>query len=68
MSGVEGLRQIVEELIGALHQQARELERLVERVEQVAGHLGNAPEFGVIGSELAALHVRVKKLAAPGSG
>jgi hypothetical protein len=67
MSVVEGLRQIVEELIGTLHQQTRELERLVERVEQVVGHLGIAPEFGAVGSELAALHVRVKKLVAPGS-
>jgi hypothetical protein len=37
----ESLRQIVEDLIAVLHLQARELEKLVERVEQVAGHLGH---------------------------
>ena len=61
----EELRQIVEDLIRAAHLQARELERLVERIEQLTGHLGYEPEFGVVAGELTELLVRAKRLARP---
>lgn len=57
----EELRPIVEGLIRVVHQQAKELERFAERVEQVAGRLGYAPEFGVIAAELSELLVRIRK-------
>jgi adenine deaminase len=69
MKDGEQLRQIVLDLIGVMHLQAKELETLVEHVEQVAGHLGYRPQFSVIASELSELHVRIKKLgglAGPG--
>jgi hypothetical protein len=48
-----------------LHRQAKELEKLVERVERVAGHLGDQHELSIIASELSELHVRAKKLEGP---
>jgi hypothetical protein len=59
----EQLRQIVEDTIEVMHLQAKELEKLVEHVEQVAGHLGYQHQFSVIASELSELHVRIKKLS-----
>jgi hypothetical protein len=64
MTDYEQLRQVVEDLIGVMHLQARELETLVERVEQVAGHLDYRHRLSVIASELSELHVRVKQLGA----
>lgn len=65
MSDIEPLRQIVEDLIRAQQLQAKELERLVGRIEQSVGHLGYTPEFGVVASEMSELLVRTKKLARP---
>jgi hypothetical protein len=63
MSKLEELRQVVEELTGAVHTQAKQLERLVERIEQSTGPLALAPEFAIVAAETAALLVRLKKLA-----
>jgi hypothetical protein len=56
------LRQVVNELIGVLHQQAKELELLVAHVEQVTRRLADDHQFGVVASELSELHHRMKKL------
>jgi hypothetical protein len=65
MSDCEQLRQIVEDLVDVLHLQARELESLVEHVEQVAGRLDYQHQFSLVASELSELHVRIKKLSPP---
>jgi hypothetical protein len=65
MTDHEPLREIVEDLIAALHVQAKELEKLVDHVERVAGHLGYRPQFSVIASELSELHLRIKKVSQP---
>ncbi len=59
------LRTIVEDLIQVSHLQAKELEKLVEHVQQVAGRLGDSHQFSVVASELSELLVRIKKLAPP---
>jgi chaperonin cofactor prefoldin len=58
------LAAVVEELIAVLQLQAQELEKLITRVEQVTTHLPEANELSTVRSELAALHVRVKKFRA----
>ena len=64
----EALRKIVESLIEAVHLQSKELEKLVEHLEQVARPLGYRPQFSVIASELSELHIRVKHLqSSPGA-
>lgn len=63
MNRSEALRQLLEDLIRVMQEQTRLLERTVERVEQVTGHLGVMAEYGVIASELAALAVRARQLA-----
>jgi hypothetical protein len=62
MADYEPLRKAVEDLIDVLHLQAKELEKLVERVEQVTGHLGYQHQLSVVASALSELHVRVVKL------
>lgn len=62
MVDVEQLAAVVEELVQVLQLQARELERLIAHVEQVTTRLPEANELSVVRSELAALHVRIKKL------
>ena len=62
MKDGEQLRQIVEDLIGIMHLQTKEVEALLGRVEQVAGHLGDKHQLSVVASELSELHVRVKSL------
>jgi hypothetical protein len=64
MVNIEQLAAVVEELIGVLQVQARDLERLIAHVEQVTTRLPQASELSVVRSELAALHVRIKKLRA----
>lgn len=64
MATQEPLRQIVEDLIDVMHMQTKELEKLVARIEQVAGHLEVRDQFSLVSSQLSALHVRVKKLGA----
>ncbi len=61
----ENLQKIVADLIGVMHMQAKELEKLVEHVQQVAGRLGYQHQFSVIASELSELHVRAQKLTPP---
>ncbi len=56
------LRAVVEDLIQVAHLQAKELEKLVDHVQQVAGRLGYSHQFSVVASELSELLVRVKKL------
>ncbi len=62
MSEYGELRAIVEELTRIAHYQARELEKLVDHVQQVAGRLGYQHQFSVAASELSELLVRIKKL------
>jgi len=63
MADCEQLRQIVEDLVEVMHLQAKELEKLVEHLEQVVGHLSYQHQLSVVASELSELHIRVKKLA-----
>jgi hypothetical protein len=64
MSDFEQLGRIVEELISVMQLQAKELEKLVEHVQQVAGHIGYRHQLSAIASELSELHYRIKKLTA----
>jgi hypothetical protein len=64
MADCEPLRKVVEDLIEVMRLQTKELEKLVERVEQIAGHLAYQPQFSVVSSELSELRVRVQKLSA----
>ena len=66
MSQVEPLRKVLEDLIDVMHLQAKELEKLVTHVEQVASRLTYEPQLSVVASELSELRHRVKKLAEPG--
>jgi hypothetical protein len=69
MTDFEQLRAAVEELVAVLLLQAKELERLVGRIEQSVGHLGGTDQFPVVASELSELHRRVKEMASsPGAG
>jgi hypothetical protein len=45
-----------------MHLQTKQLEQLVQRVEQVAGHLGFESRLSVIASELSEIHRRVQRL------
>jgi hypothetical protein len=65
MSKSEQLRAIVEELIDVVHDQTRELEKLIGYVERLTGHLGYENQFSVISSRLSDLHLRAKKLKSP---
>ena len=62
MADYEQLRKVVEDLVEAMHLQTKQLEILVERVEQVAGHLGFENRLSVIASELSEIHRRVQGL------
>jgi hypothetical protein len=55
------LAAVVDELIEVLHREARELERLAERVRQVT-HAPEESELSVIRSSLSNLHRRIKTL------
>jgi hypothetical protein len=63
MTDQGSLLKVVEDLIEIAHLQAKELEKLVDHVEQATGHLSYQPKFSLIASELSELHVRVKKLS-----
>jgi hypothetical protein len=65
MEHPENMQTIIGDLIGVMHMQAKELEKLVEHVQQVAGRLGYQHQFSVIASELSELHVRALKLTPP---
>ena len=58
----EELRVVVEGLIRVMHEQSRELETLVDHLAQAVGRVPDQGDLSVIRSELAALHVRAKKL------
>ena len=60
----EELRLVVENLVRVMHDQTRSLEALVEHMSQAVGRLPDAADLSVARSELAALHVRAKKLVA----
>ena len=60
----EELRMVVEELIQTMHEQTRQLEKLVEHLGPVAGRLPEGTNLSLLGSQLTALHVRAKKLVA----
>ena len=58
----EELRLVVEDLIRVMHEQTRELESLVDHLAQTVGRVPDRADLSVVRSELAALHVRAKKL------
>jgi hypothetical protein len=60
MNDHERLRKIVEDLISVMHLQAKELEDLVVRIEQVAGRLPGENRLSVIVSELSELKRRMQ--------
>jgi hypothetical protein len=65
MNRDEEVRLVVEDLIRVMHDQARNLEGLVEHLGQAVGRLPDGADLSIIRSELAALHVRAKELVAP---
>jgi hypothetical protein len=65
MADHEQLRKIVEDLIDVMHLQAKEMEKLVDHIEQATGHLGYQTQFSVIASELSELHIRIRKHGLP---
>jgi hypothetical protein len=58
----EELRLVVEDLVRVMHDQTRGLETLVDQLGQSVGRLPDGADLSVVRSELAALHVRAKKL------
>ena len=60
------LQPILEAAIRVAHEQAKELERFVHRVEQVTGRLGYSPEFGIAAAELGELLVRLRAVPTAG--
>jgi hypothetical protein len=66
MLDIDQLAQVVEELIAVMHLQAKELEKLVERIEQVTTRLDHGKQLSVIASELSALQQRIKDLRSIG--
>ncbi len=56
----ERLAEIVESLIEVLHLEAKEIEKLVTRVEQVAGRLPGENQFSLVVSELSELKRRIQ--------
>jgi hypothetical protein len=61
MAKLEELIRVVEDLIQVMHLQAKELEKLVTRVNQVT-RLDYENQLPLVASELSELHVRIKKL------
>ena len=62
MSNYEELCDLVEDLIGVLHRQAKEIQRVESRLAQVSTHMHRGAEIHVIISELSELELRIKKL------
>jgi len=58
------LLQVLDDLIGVLHTQAKELERLMVHVEGSTSPLPEATQMPVVVSQLSELHHRVGKLRA----
>jgi hypothetical protein len=59
------IAEMLEELIGLMHTQAKEIERLIVHVEQTTGRLGHETQMPLVVSELSELHKRVRKLQGP---
>lgn len=55
------LKGIVQELIELMRAEARELEKLVIHVEQIAGKLPDEPQFAALASQLTALKARLNE-------
>ena len=53
---------ILDELIDVLHEQAKELERLIVHVEGATSPLPTSSNMPIVVSRLSALHQEVKKL------
>jgi hypothetical protein len=64
MSDHESLPRLVEDLIGVMQIQAKELEKLVVHLEQAVGRLPEESQFAVIASELSELKQRARRLGA----
>jgi hypothetical protein len=62
MVDTERLAAVVEELIDVMRLQAKELEKLITRVEQMTSRLPEANQIAVVASQLSALHLRIQKL------
>ena len=59
----EQLTALLEDLLGVLHLQAEEIQRLVSHVEGQTTRIPHANQLPLILSELSELHQRVKKLS-----
>ncbi len=64
MADNEQLETILADLLDVLYLQAKGMEKLFARVEQVTPCLPEVNEVSVVRSELAALQVRMRKLQA----
>ncbi len=62
MAEDESLYDVLNDLIEALHLQAKEMERIVVRLEQQTGPLHPASQISVFASELSDLRSRIMKL------
>ncbi len=62
MAEEEPLRKIVADLIAVMHLQAKELEKLVVQIEQVANRLPGENRLSMIVSELSELKTRIQKI------
>lgn len=62
MSDHELLVRLVEDLIDVVQLQAKELEKLIVRIEQAVGRLPEEIPFAAIASELSELKQRVLRL------
>jgi hypothetical protein len=62
MLDCELLRTVLDDLIAVLCLQAKELEKLVQHMEQQTVPLAHGCEFSVVVSELNELHLRIKRL------
>lgn len=62
MADNDSLRKIVADLIAAMYLQAKELEKLVVQIEQVANRLPGENRLSLVVSELSELKTRIQKL------
>lgn len=61
MCANHNLQGIVKELVDLMRAEARELEKLVIHLEQVAGKLPEEPQFAALASQLTALKARLNE-------
>ncbi len=57
--------EMLDELIGLVHTQAREIERLIAHIEQMTGRMEYDTQMPRVVSELGDLRERVQKLQVP---